>query len=235
MGESPEHPAEHPGDQPLDLLLEARPKDGPGKGLVRVKSTEYLPWLVVLMAVGLMAALLAAQLQLGAATLRMEIISSLVVLLITAAVCWHKLGRAKDYNNKFVFSNPEDVVGFVHFDDAGISFGTPKVQQVQYAWVYFSGYAFRGEALRLIAGGTRMIVNLSRASDAQRAELRAGLARVFARPRIGPPIHIRDCLGCGYDLAGSPGPDCPECGRPFHKLNYPDTRMTDLIEQTTTE
>ena len=44
-----------PNDPQLDLRLEARPIDGPSKGLAWVKTLSHLPWLVVLLAIGLMA------------------------------------------------------------------------------------------------------------------------------------------------------------------------------------
>ncbi|MGB0767485.1 MAG: hypothetical protein ACPGYV_07220 [Phycisphaeraceae bacterium] len=228
--EAPDPAQPQAGPPPLDLLLEARPKDGPHPGLVFVKTWDHLPWLVVLVGLGLLVGLLAAQLQSGTATLRVEIISSLVILIIAAAFCWHKIGEAKSYTDRFVFSDPDDVVAFARFDEVGLTIGTPKLQQTRYAWVYFSQYAFTKDRLKLVAGGTTIVVSLDRASDEQRAHLRAGLARVFARPRVGPPIRIRDCMACGYDLSHSPGPDCPECGKPLHPLNYPGTRTTDLVK-----
>jgi hypothetical protein len=35
---------------------------------------------------------------------------------------------------------------------------------------------------------------------------------LYRRRRALPEHH---CLSCGYDLHGSPGPRCPECGAPF--------------------
>lgn len=222
--DNPQAQAERPA---LDLSLTQRIKDG-GKPLYKIRTLDWLPWLVVLTAMGLLIAVEAARHQAGlGGTLKLELWASIIALLVIAAIAWAKMGASKAHLRKFVFPNPDDEIAFVHLDEMGIRYGVPKLQQTQVTWVYFNNYTITVDTLRLIAGGMTMHIDLTRLEPSQLKQLQAGLARVFARPRVGPPIHIRHCMGCGYDLSGSDGPNCPECGRPFHKYNYRGSRATD--------
>ncbi len=42
-------------------------------------------------------------------------------------------------------------------------------------------------------------------------------ARSVIKTDFAVARHRNQCLKCGYDLRGSPGPLCPECGRSFSR------------------
>lgn len=227
-------PSEQLAEQVLDIQLETRVSDQLSPALFKQRTLDALPWFVVLVAVLLLVGVEASRQQAGISGLRYEIWGSIVFVLVTSAVIWAKLGALPGHTAKFVFTKPDDVISFVHFDEVGIHVGVPKLHRTHYAWIFFTLYRFqKNKKMVLLAPGLKLTINLEPASDEELAQLRAGLARVFARPRVGPPIRIRDCMGCGYDLSASPGPDCPECGRPLHKLNYLGTRTTDLTSPST--
>lgn len=210
---------------PLDVRLERLVSQRDGKPLVRERTLLWIPWFIILIGLGLIGSLEAARYQAGTPLLTWEIRGTFIILLIAAAFGWHLYHARVSHNRKFIFSKPDEAFAFVWLTDGFIAFGTPKVWQQQYAWLYFNKYLIGDHELRLIAGGYTLRIDLTHATDEQRAQLRAGLARAFSRPRFGPKLFLRHCLGCGYDLSASPGPDCPECGRPLHKHNYPDARI----------
>jgi hypothetical protein len=43
--------------------------------------------------------------------------------------------------------------------------------------------------------------------------LRRGVPRLLRQELLDAGVPV--CMGCGYSLRASPGPRCPECGRPF--------------------
>jgi len=70
----------------------------------------------------------------------------------------------------------------------------------------------QGEALSPWLGfGATASVWVADEGDAERA------AHVIAR-ECGPP-NPTHCANCGYNLWGLPEPRCPECGRPFTRLD----------------
>ncbi len=215
----------------LGVQLEARVGDGLRAPLYNVRTLDALPWFVCFVALALLVGIEASRLRSGTTGLRYEVWGSIALLLVTAALVWSRLGALPGHYAKFVYNKTGDAYAFVHFDEVGIHVGAPKLHNTHHAWIFFQNYRFEQNKLILKAPGYKLTVSLQLASEDQHAQLRAGLARVFARPRVGPPIRIRECMGCGYDLRASSGPDCPECGRPFHKLNYADTRTTDLTNQ----
>gem|GEM_PF-2945448 len=220
-----DEPSEAPPQQPvLDLYLTQLAAQAGGKPLYRVKTLDWLGWALVVIGILLIAMIEAARMQAAVTDLKWHIRGALGFLAFGSAWAFHKYGARAKHNAKFVFTKPDDACRFVRFTEIGVSYGVPKVWQAQYAWIYFNRYTIVGDRLTLIAGGFTLHIELSYADSEKQAQIRAGLARAFARPRIGLPFYIRHCMGCGYDLATSPGPKCPECGRPFHKYNYHNAR-----------
>ncbi len=125
------------------------------------------------------------------------------------------------HRSRYYFSQPDEIVCRVRMDENSLIIETPKLYQNQFSWAWFSLFDVQGDTLRLHTFHPVVNIRLNALSPTDRRELIAMLSRVFAETHARSGPYIPHCFGCGYNLTGCDGPTCPECGRNFHRVNYP--------------
>jgi len=211
-------------DPYLDVYLVRLAGDPNHSKLFRIRTLDWLIW-VSLMAICLMLIAMEVFIKTsGSAGLDYVFRIGIVFFAAAAAFAYAQLQSKKASRIRFTFASSEEPARFVWLTENGISFGVPLVWDRGYAWVYFKKYRVTTHYLDLYAGGGAIRVDLRNISDKEKLQIKAGLARAFSKPRLDEITFIHHCMGCGYDLTGSLGPACPECGKPIHDLNKAKAR-----------
>jgi hypothetical protein len=102
-----------------------------------------------------------------------------------------------------------------------------QARWLRFAALYAVGYLLAPYAAMLITGslgllypgyGLAVLLRTAAYSFLATVPFVAAGAWLGSKPRYRRRAALRDagaCLACGYDLRGSPGPRCPECGEPI--------------------
>lgn len=98
---------------------------------------------------------------------------------------------------------------FVAFDADGVTFGTRGCRSVTLHWD-LCRINWRHGSMHVSAAGAEAFIAVARIDPQHLEQIRFWLTRHLTRVDV--------CRQCQYDLKGSPGPACPECGKPIRIL-----------------